>query len=69
MRDDLLTMPADTPAPQAWALLWSMGFDASYPLADQPAADWLQSLNLSPSQWRLIHHRITETAPEEGTAP
>ena len=63
MRDDLLTLPADAPASEAWSLLWSMGLDFEYPLAGQTAAEWLQSLNLNASQWKLIRYRA-----QEGTA-
>ena len=67
MRDDLLSLPADAPAPQAWALLWSLSVDALYPTTPgQTAADWLQSLDLSPRQWRLIHHRIQRHTAQEG---
>jgi hypothetical protein len=45
-----------------------MGLDFEYPLAGQTAGEWLQSLDLSPSQWRLIHHRIQRHTAQEGTA-
>ena len=60
MRDDLLSMPADAPAGEAWSLLWSAGFDAPYPQKDMTAAEWLQSLNLNASQWKLIRYRAQE---------
>jgi hypothetical protein len=65
MRDDLLNMPADAPAPQAWALLWSMGLDFEYPLAGQTAAEWLAGLNLTSNQWKLINYRAQEATPHE----
>lgn len=63
---DLLNMPTDAPASEAWSLLWSAGFDAPYPHKNMTAAEWLAGLNLTPSQWRLIHYRITENEPQEG---
>jgi len=68
MRDDLINMPSEAPAADAWMVLWSMGLDFEYPLAGQTAGEWLQSLDLSPSQWRLIHHRIQRHTAQEGTA-
>lgn len=64
MRDDLLTMPTDAPASEAWKALWALAIDIPCPSPGQTAGELLASLQ--PSLQRKIYHRITETEPEEG---
>ena len=59
MRSDLLALPADAPASEAWAALWALGIDVPYPLQGQTARDLLASLE--PRLLRKINYRITET--------
>jgi hypothetical protein len=65
MRDDLINMPSEAPAADAWMVLWSMGLDFEYPLAGQTAGEWLQSLNLTSNQWKLINYRAQEAQDHE----
>ncbi|QTF91676.1 hypothetical protein [Halomonas sp. BM-2019] len=66
MADDLLTLPATAPAGDAFRLLWSLGIDVPFPTdSTQPAGDWLRSLELTPAQWKLIHHRAQEATHHE----
>lgn len=58
---DLLTMPADAPATDAWKAIWALGIDVPYPLQGQTAGDLLASLE--PRLQRKIYHRA-----QEGTA-
>ena len=65
MRDDLINMPSEAPAADAWMVLWSMGLDFEYPLAGQTAGEWLAGLNLTSNQLKLIHYRAQEATPHE----
>lgn len=63
MRDDLLNMPADAPASEAWAALWALGIDIPYPTPGQTAGDLLASLE--PRLLKKIHHTAQEATPHE----
>lgn len=65
MHKDLLTLPADTPATALWKELWTKGLDFEYPLAGQTAAEWLEGLNLTSSQLKLIYHTAREGTANE----
>lgn len=57
---DLLTMPSDAPASEAWKALWALAIDVPYPSPDQTAGEWLEGLNLTSNQLKLIHYRAQE---------
>lgn len=63
MRDELLNMPADAPASEAWKALWRAGLDAPLPKPGQTAGDLLASLE--PRLLRKIHHLIEEANRHE----
>ena len=58
MRDDLLSLPADAPATDAWKAIWALGIDVPYPTPGQTARDLLASLE--PRLQRKIYHRAQE---------
>ena len=59
MRDDLLNLPADAPATDAWKAIWALGIDdIPYPTPGQTAGDLLASLE--PTLQRKIYHRAQE---------
>ena len=55
---DLLTMPSDAPATDAWKAIWALGIDIPYPTPGQTAGDLLASLE--PALQRKILHRAQE---------
>ncbi|QJQ98211.1 hypothetical protein [Halomonas sp. PGE1] len=63
MRDDLLTMPSEAPAADAWKAIWALGVDIPYPTPGQTAGDLLASLE--PRLQRKIYHRAREGTANE----
>ncbi len=55
---DLLTMPSDAPATDAWKAIWALGIDIPYPTPGQTAGALLASLE--PRLQRKIYHRAQE---------
>lgn len=58
MRDDLLTLPSEAPATDAWKAIWALGIDIPYPTPGQSAGELLASLD--PALQRKIYHRAQE---------
>lgn len=60
--DNLLNLPTDAPAHQAWLELWRIGIDLPHPQSKQTAAQWLTALALTDSLMKKIYL----TAAQEG---
>ncbi len=62
--DNLLHLPADAPAHQAWLELWRVGIDLPHPPKEQTAAQWITALALTDSLLKKIYLTATERAQE-----
>ncbi|MGP5563693.1 hypothetical protein [Vreelandella alkaliphila] len=65
MDNQLLNLPADAPAHQAWLELWRLGFSIPHPTdTQQTAAQWLTALALTDSLLKKIY--LTAIEAQEG---
>ena len=62
--DNLLNLPANAPAHQAWLELWKAGIDLPHPQSKQTAAQWITALALTDSLLKKIY--LTATEAQEG---